>query len=68
MLCLISIYWPDKSTGHYGATVAAPYVRQVLERTLAYLNVPPDLPAERPRIADGGPLRLPLLAQATVAE
>jgi len=51
VLCLISIYWPDKSKGHYGATVAAPYVKQVLERTLAYLDVPPDLPDERVLLA-----------------
>ena len=51
VLCLISIYWPEASHGHYGATVAAPYVKQVLERTLAYLDVPPDLPAERARLA-----------------
>lgn len=51
VLCLISIYWPDVSRGHYGSTVAAPYVRQVLERTLAYLDVPPDLEPERPKLA-----------------
>ncbi|HOF18547.1 MAG TPA: penicillin-binding protein 2 [Phycisphaerae bacterium] len=42
LICLISIYWPKASVGHYGATVAAPYVKQVLEQSLAYLNVPPD--------------------------
>ncbi|MDY6913645.1 MAG: penicillin-binding protein 2 [Planctomycetota bacterium] len=41
-VCLISIYWPDRSRGYYGAKVAAPYVKDVLERTLSYLNVPPD--------------------------
>ncbi len=51
VLCLISIYWPDASRGHFGATVAAPYVRQVLERTLSYLNVPPDQPAENLSVA-----------------
>jgi len=42
IICLISIYWPDKSKGYYGGKVAAPYVKQVLEKTLVYLNVPPD--------------------------
>jgi len=42
LLCLISVYWPDAAKGHYGATVAAPYVKQVLERSLTYLNVPSD--------------------------
>ncbi len=42
VICLISIYWPQKSKGYYGATVAAPYVKRVLERTLSYLDVPPD--------------------------
>ncbi|MCE5278700.1 MAG: penicillin-binding protein 2 [Planctomycetaceae bacterium] len=45
VVCLISVYWPDPAKGYYGGKVAAPYVRQVLEQTLAYLNVPPDAPA-----------------------
>jgi len=44
VLCLISIYWPDRSKGYYGAKVAAPFVKTVLTRTLMYLNVPPDKP------------------------
>ncbi|HUU23131.1 MAG TPA: penicillin-binding protein 2 [Phycisphaerae bacterium] len=44
VLCLISIYWPDRAKGYYGAKVAAPYVQRVLTRTLTYLNVPPDKP------------------------
>jgi len=46
LMCLISIYRPDAARGYYGATVAAPYVKQVLRRTLEYLDVPPDKPAE----------------------
>ena len=42
ILCLISVYWPDRSKGYYGGKVAAPYVKQVLEKTLLYLNVPGD--------------------------
>lgn len=45
VLCMISIYWPQQSRGYYGSKVAAPYVRQVLQRTLDYLGVPPDQPA-----------------------
>lgn len=43
LLCVISIYRPDASRGYYGSQVAAPYVRRVLERSLSYLGVPPDL-------------------------
>ena len=45
LICLISIYWPDKSKGYYGGKVAAPYVKEVLQRSLTYLNVPSDLSA-----------------------
>jgi cell division protein FtsI/penicillin-binding protein 2 len=46
VLCVISIYWPDKAKGYYGAKVAAPAVKKVLEQTLTYLNVPPDKSGE----------------------
>ncbi|QDU70993.1 peptidoglycan D,D-transpeptidase FtsI family protein [Mucisphaera calidilacus] len=35
------IHDPDRSIGHYGGTVAAPAVRNVIEQSLAYLGVPP---------------------------
>jgi cell division protein FtsI (penicillin-binding protein 3) len=38
-LCVISVFRPDAARGYYGATVAAPYVRDVLEKTLSYLRV-----------------------------
>jgi cell division protein FtsI/penicillin-binding protein 2 len=41
-ICLISVYWPEKSKGYYGGKVAAPYVKDVLEKTLSYWTVPPD--------------------------
>jgi hypothetical protein len=41
-VCLISVYWPDRAKGHFGSDVAAPYVKEVLEDTLAYWNVAPD--------------------------
>ena len=44
LICMISIYWPDRSKGYYGGKVAAPYVKEVLQRSLAYLDVPPDHP------------------------
>jgi len=41
-VCLISIYWPDRAKGYYGSVVAAPYVKDVLSKTLTYLDVPGD--------------------------
>ena len=42
VLCIISVYWPDHTKAYYGGTIAAPFVKQVLERSLMYLKVPPD--------------------------
>jgi len=42
LVCVISVYWPDYAKGHTGGSVAAPYVRDVLGRSLAYLGVPRD--------------------------
>ena len=33
---------PDRTIGHYGGIVAAPAVRNVIERSLIYLGVPPN--------------------------
>jgi len=59
VVCLISVYWPDKKKGHFGATVAAPFVKKVLEFSLTHLDVPPDKePAGGPhttRIASATP-------------
>jgi len=44
LVCMISIFWPERSKGYYGSKVAAPYVKEVLQRSLAYLDVPPDHP------------------------
>jgi cell division protein FtsI (penicillin-binding protein 3) len=41
VLCIISVYWP-RIKNYYGGTVAAPAVKEVLEQTLSYLDVPPD--------------------------
>ncbi len=41
LIVVISAHWPHTSQ-HYGAQVAAPYVKDVLEKSLSYLEVPPD--------------------------
>jgi cell division protein FtsI (penicillin-binding protein 3) len=48
------LHEPDRSKGHYGGTVSAPSASRVLERSLAYLQVPasPDLPPPPPKIAN----------------
>ena len=38
------VHRPDKKLGHYGGTVAGPAVMRFMERALAYLGVPEDLP------------------------
>ena len=42
VVCVIMTYWPNRSKGYYGAKVAAPFVKQVLHKTLVYRDVPPD--------------------------
>jgi len=39
-LVYLAIIRPKKKLGYYGGTVAAPAVREILAKTLAYLNVP----------------------------
>jgi cell division protein FtsI (penicillin-binding protein 3) len=48
------LHEPDRQKGHYGGLVSAPSASQVLERTLAYLQVPasPVLPSPPARIAN----------------
>jgi len=41
VVCLISVYNPRAGT-HYGGTVAGPAFKEVVEKILEYLNVPPD--------------------------
>ena len=47
-------YATSKGLSHYGGAVAAPGASRVLERSLAYLQVPasPDLPIPPPQIAN----------------
>ncbi len=44
LVCLISIYWPERDKGYYGSMVAAPFVKKVLAQSLEYLKVPADRP------------------------
>ncbi len=52
VVCL-AVHEPDRTIAHYGGTVAAPGAGKLLERALAYLQVPssPDLPEPPPNIA-----------------
>jgi len=36
VVCVIMTYWPNRSKGYYGSKVAAPFVKQVLHKTLVY--------------------------------
>ena len=53
LIVMMVIHEPDKSLGHYGGDVSAPAAARILERSLAYLEVPssPDLPPPPPEIA-----------------
>ena len=37
---------PDKKKGYYGGTVSGPASKRILERSLQYLGVEPDLAAD----------------------
>ena len=50
LICLVSIHWPTR-VAHFGAQVAAPAVKDVLEKSLSYMDVPPDL--QPTNVADG---------------
>ncbi|HEX4124748.1 MAG TPA: penicillin-binding protein 2 [Tepidisphaeraceae bacterium] len=44
----VFIHDPDRELGHYGGTVSAPATRNILERSLEYLQVPPSPPLQPP--------------------
>ena len=46
LVCMVSLDRPRKHTGgrHFGGTVAAPVVGQIVKQSLAYLGVAPDKP------------------------
>lgn len=51
LVCMVMIDEPDRSIAYYGGSVAGPAVKQILERSLAYLRVPP---IRSTNIADSG--------------
>ncbi|HYO11184.1 MAG TPA: penicillin-binding protein 2, partial [Tepidisphaeraceae bacterium] len=54
LIIALIIHEPDRKLAHYGGVVSAPAAGRVLERSLAYLQVPasPDLPPPPPAIAN----------------
>jgi cell division protein FtsI/penicillin-binding protein 2 len=54
LVIVMVIHEPDKSLGHYGGVVSAPAAGRILERCLAYLQVPasPNLPPPPAAIAE----------------
>jgi cell division protein FtsI (penicillin-binding protein 3) len=48
------VHRPDRRIDHYGGRVAAPAVRNVIEQSLQYLGVTPDVPDEAGPVASGG--------------
>ncbi|MDK1032338.1 MAG: penicillin-binding protein 2, partial [Planctomycetia bacterium] len=55
VVVLVVVDEPDKSKGYYGGTVAAPCVKAILEKTLAYLGVPKRKPSYDDPGRDGSP-------------
>ncbi len=43
IVVLVVIDDPDRRLGHWGGSIAGPPVKEILEETLAYLGVPPDV-------------------------
>jgi cell division protein FtsI (penicillin-binding protein 3) len=54
LVIAMTLHEPDKSLAHYGGTVSAPAAGRILERSLAYMQIPgsPDLPPPPPAIAN----------------
>ncbi len=51
IVVLVVIDDPDKSKGHFGGAIAGPVVKEIAERTLTYLGVPPDQPGAKELLA-----------------
>jgi stage V sporulation protein D (sporulation-specific penicillin-binding protein) len=51
IIVLVVIDDPDRKLGHWGGSIAGPPVREILEETLAYLGVPPDVLPEAAPLA-----------------
>jgi cell division protein FtsI/penicillin-binding protein 2 len=48
---LVMVRKPDRKIGYYGSKVALPSAKIILEKTLAYLDVPPDPPKDASKLA-----------------
>ncbi|MBI1368919.1 MAG: hypothetical protein GC162_09735 [Planctomycetes bacterium] len=42
LITLVTVHEPDAAIGYYGGIVAAPVAKNVMEKSLTYLGVPPD--------------------------
>jgi stage V sporulation protein D (sporulation-specific penicillin-binding protein) len=51
----VMVVLDEPKGAYYGGVVAAPVFQRVCERTLAYLRVPPDAPAQETVVASAGP-------------
>jgi cell division protein FtsI/penicillin-binding protein 2 len=53
IVVVVSIHEPDRSIAHYGGSVAAPGAKNIVERTLNYMQVPgsPEIEPPPPHIA-----------------
>ena len=52
IIVLCSVHEPDPDIGYYGGVVSAPVAKRVVERTLTYLGVPPDVQDEEEETAE----------------
>ena len=65
IVMLIMADEPDKNQRYYGATVVAPYSRQIFEKALPYLGFYPEYTAEEAKHLD---VTVPLLVDLSVEE
>lgn len=47
IVVIVVVHQPDPDKGYYGGIVAAPVAMRIVERTLPYLGIPPDVPDAR---------------------
>ncbi len=53
LIAVVSVHRPNPKYGHYGGTVAAPACSHMLQKSLLYLQVPPDQLASAVKLATG---------------
>ncbi|MBI1374964.1 MAG: penicillin-binding protein 2 [Phycisphaera sp.] len=46
VIVLVTVHRPDPKVGHYGGVVSAPVAKEIVEQTLPYLGVAPDMEQE----------------------